>query len=443
MDTRKNLMEKAYTLDVIERSIATESGNAYGLFRGLRLSSDFQPVFSLAHGRAVGYEALLRATDPSGIPVAPNDAFRIAHHVDEVALLDRLARAIHVRNFIAQPSAGPSWLFLNVSPYVISTGRRNHGRFFDELLSRYDIPPQRIVVEILESALQSDVPLAPAMDSLRERGFLIAIDDFGAGHSNFDRIWQLKPNIVKLDRSLLKRASGDRLARLILPRITSMLHEAGSLVLMEGVEDESQAMMAMDADADFVQGYFFARPAPVLAPVPAGEVGFDALFNQFQRLATLEHRDYQSELAPYAHALKVASQQLADGVPESAAIAGFLDLPLAERCYLLDGTGHQFGPSLLSNTSRAQADARYAPIADSLGSNFARRHYFRRAILRPGHVHITRPYLSLPTATMCVTVSIAIGSGKASRVLCGDIQWNEVMSTGDRTIDTAVPMASG
>ena len=435
-------METAYTLDVIERLIAIDSGNAYGTFRDLRLSSHFQPVFSLAHGRAVGYEALLRAAGPDGNPVAPYDAFRIAHHVDEVALLDRLARAIHVRNFMAQPS-GSSWLFLNVSPHVISTARSRHGRFFDDLLSSCNIPPQRIVVEILESSLQSDVPLAAAMDSLRERGFLIAIDDFGAGHSNFDRIWQLKPNIVKLDRSLLQRASGDRLARLILPRIASMLHEAGSLVLMEGVENESQAMMAMDADTDFVQGYFFARPAPILAPAPAGAVGFDTLFDQFQRLATLEHRDYQSELAPYARALQVAAQQLVDGEPAAAAFAGFLVQPMAERCYLLDGTGHQVGPSILSNTSRAQTDARYAPIADSLGSNFARRHYFRRAILRPGHVSITRPYLSLPTAMMCVTVSIAIGSGNGSRVLCGDIQWNEKLSTGDRSIDTAIPMPSG
>jgi EAL domain-containing protein (putative c-di-GMP-specific phosphodiesterase class I) len=432
-----------HTLKDVETALATAAPDTTGIFDGLRLASAFQPVFSLAHGRAVGHEALLRATDAAGKPVPPLDAFRKATQSGHTVLLDRLSRAIHVRNFTTRSQGGSGWLFLNVSPQAIVEGRLYHAPFFADLLASSGIPPHRIVIELLESSLDQRTELDSSVNFFRELGCLIAIDDFGAGHSNFDRIWEFKPDIVKLDHSLVQLAYRDPLVRGLMPRISSMLHESGALVLMEGVETESQAMIAMDADVDFVQGYYFARPAPGLVTEPTGGASFDTLFDVYRRLSLLEQRDYQAEVSQYARAIDVVARRLRAGETLEAAAARFLELPMAERCYLLDRRGRQAAPALLAPRAQAQADPRFLPVNNVSGSNWARRHYFRRAIARPDQVHLTRPYLSLATAALCVTVSISIRVGDELSVLCGDIAWNEKMSSGDRSIDTALPTLPG
>src|SRR5262245_30233830 len=344
----------ALSLSAVESAVVTEPPYTRGVFQDLRLSSHFQTVFSLAHGRSVGYEALLRATRRDNRPTPPLDAFGIAERSGQIVLLDRLARAIHARNFAAQPS-GESWLFLNIHPHVIVHGLLHHGPFFADLLQSCGITPYRVVIEVLEAALLEDAPLSDSLAYYRGLGCLIAIDDFGAGHSNLDRIWRLKPDIVKLDRALVSQAAEDRTARLMLPRVVAMLHEAGSLVLMEGVETETQAMIAMDAEADFVQGNFFAQPAPELAAVPRGGASFEALYNQFHRLAALEHLDYQSEVDPYAQALVAVAERLEAGQPLAEAAAPFLDLPHSDRCFVLDRLGQQFGGSALARGAMAAA----------------------------------------------------------------------------------------
>jgi hypothetical protein len=73
----------------------------------------------------------------------------------------------------------------------------------------------------------------------------------------------------------------------------------------------------------------------------------------------------------------------------------------------------------------------------------SKRHYFRHAMAKPGTVHVTRPYLSLATAALCVTVSIAIQAEGGRRVLGGDLHWNERPAAGDRSIDTVLRSKQG
>ncbi|MDR8045831.1 EAL domain-containing protein, partial [Burkholderia cenocepacia] len=91
----------------------------------------------------------------------------------------------------------------------------------------------------------------------RTHGFLIALDDFGAGQSNIERIWQLNPDIVKLDRIMLSHAAHRTGLTAILLGLVTLLHEAGKLVLVEGIETEHEAQIALSCEADFVQGYYF------------------------------------------------------------------------------------------------------------------------------------------------------------------------------------------
>src|SRR5207247_4642450 len=95
-------------------------------------------------------------------------------------------------------------------------------------------------------------------------GCLIVIDDFGAGYSNFDRIWRLWPDIVKIDREMTRRVTIEPLARRMFTGIISVLREAGALVCVEGIETEAEALCAIDANADLMHGKCCAAARAVL-----------------------------------------------------------------------------------------------------------------------------------------------------------------------------------
>lgn len=403
--------------------IRVENGRASADYASFRLGSHFQPIFSVAHSRIVGYEALMRAQDGRGKPVPPLEVFGRSSDFFSTLMLDRLSRTVHVQNFQSQNEAD-GWLFLNINAQVFLESM-NQDDFFDELLASTGFPAHRVVTEILEQGVMDEVRLVEAVQFFRNKGFLIALDDFGAGHSNFDRIWSLQPDIVKLDRSMIARAGTSLRIRRMMPVMVSLLHEAGSLVLMEGVETESEALIAMDADADFVQGYYFARPGADLPPADASRELFDHLWQDFKEVTLPEVSGQKQEIGPYRNAIGYAASLLESGIPLAQAAGGFLQLPGAERCFLLDGEGRQIGHNIINDRHPPAVDKRYAPLINADGANWSRRYYFRRALDHAGKVQVTRPYLSITGANQCITVSIGTHLNGEMLVLCGDVNWRD------------------
>ena len=261
-----------------------------------------------------------------------------------------------------------------------------------------------------------------------ERGFLIALDDFGAGHSNVERIWQLNPDIVKLDRSLLAPGAIRPQGSSILPGLVALLHEAGKLVLIEGVETESEAHMALACDADLVQGFFFGRPGAATVDASASAALISELIERNRHLTgTREKRD-ASRLAPYIRAFERAAERLSAGEPLDEVCWNFLSLDHAARCFLLDENGRQSERNVVLRADRAVQMSRFLPLSDAKGASWLRRPYFRSAIREPQRVQVTRPYLSINEATMCVTLSIATRVGDRLCVLCADIDWQGEMA---------------
>jgi len=248
-------------LQQVSRALVPGLTGMVGHHADLTLHSAFQPILDLRDGRNIGFEGLVRVLRAEGGSVTPLALFDLARDEAELVHVDRLCRALHVCNFV-RLDAGDGLLFLNVNP-VVSIRGRFFGPFFEEFLSQVGLPPERVVIEILEGSVLDDQQLADSIAFYRERGCLVAIDDFGVGHSNFGRIWQIKPDIVKLDRSMLTFARANECARRALPSLVTILREAGCLVIVEGVEDEFEAMLALESRADFAQGYFFGFPAVV------------------------------------------------------------------------------------------------------------------------------------------------------------------------------------
>lgn len=231
-------------------------------WQGLTLSTHFQPIFAVKGAACAGYEALMRATDRDGGPVRPDRLFERAFAAGDGVLLDWVCRAMHLRRF-ATLDPGERTLFINVHPEAAVRDVRCT-RELDHLIRFYGLTPQRVCVEIVERHCADDGLLREAVAAYRALGATIAMDDFGIGASNFDRVVALHPEVVKIDRSILAGAVGDAKARRMLPSIVGLLHEAGAAVTIEGIESADEAAIAVDSGADQLQGYHFAVPAPVL-----------------------------------------------------------------------------------------------------------------------------------------------------------------------------------
>lgn len=391
-------------------------------FDGLILTSAFQPIFSIAHQRPVGYEGLLRAYDVEGRQLQPNRVFSRPSNSRENLELDRVCRKLHADNFAMQDTEG-CWLFLNLNSQCLVTERPDAG-FMRELISRSGIPSRRIVIEILESEIDDRAYLRQLIEHFRGLGCLIAIDDFGAGHSNFDRIWELQPDIVKIDRNLVKQASKSLKVERILTGIVSLIHETGSLVVMEGVENEKEALVAVSSNADMVQGFYFGRPASMITDNQFGKK-MNALLSQ-KNSATCQ---YSRRMQEQFQLFKERYQQEVDRLREYKNIEQCGDAVFQDervvRCFLLDQFGYQKGRSLYPPKFSSRLDIRFAPLLAGENANWSHRHYHHRAIHNPGVIQISRPYLSVAGSHMCVTVSKAIEVDGEMLVFCCDLDWTD------------------
>lgn len=235
-------------------------------FIGLHLNSVFQPIVDLQRNVPLGYEALLRATDQKGNAVAPPAAFRQAEVSERLVKFDRLCRTLHTLNFLNM-GKGSGLLFLNVHPELL-VAVNSHGKVFEQVLHQHDVSTHDVVIEIHESAVSEEKLLAAAIANYRERGYKIAIDDFGKEHSNLERLWTLAPEYVKLDGGIIQQAEFNPRLQRILPKLVEIINELDAQVIIEGVETPAQLWLAQQAGVHLVQGYQIGRPASALSWSP-------------------------------------------------------------------------------------------------------------------------------------------------------------------------------
>lgn len=413
-----------YNFNVINNRISpANEGRVTGSFRDHTIASAFQPIFSLSHRNPVGYEALCRARSADGSVVSPFLLFGQAQSEADNVLLDRLCRAVHVQNFSAC-SDKKSWIFLNVNPLITVVGK-NYGSFFRDMLEHNNISPNRVVIEILEQNIHDESILSAAVNYYKELGCLVAIDDFGAAHSNFDRIWNIRPDIVKFDRSIIVQAEVSHVVRKALPSLVSLIQEIGSITLMEGVETEQQALIAIDSNVDLVQGYYFGYPKEALVDPIEKENNLSRLCHRHAKIAADERKKYRSTVDGCLVEFRLLLEKIKSGLADPAqSCDALLALSRVRRIYFLDDRGYQIGKNITTQQMRDYADPRYKPLSEATDANWSRRYYFRSAMLNPGEIQISRPYRSLVGQHQCITLSSLIDSPPGKLVACIDLDWS-------------------
>lgn len=212
----------------------------------------YQPIWSLEENRPIGFESLSRF---AARPVRPPDQwFGEAAEIGRGVELELLA----IRQALAAIPAFPEDVYLSInaaSDTVLSP-------LFAETLAGH--PLERIVLEITEHDCIDDFEaLEAAVAPLRARGLRLAVDDAGAGHSGLQQILKMRPDLIKLDRSLIEGIGEDPGRRALAAALNMFARETGSRLIAEGVETEAELAMLRALGMDKVQGYLLGRPAPL------------------------------------------------------------------------------------------------------------------------------------------------------------------------------------
>jgi EAL domain-containing protein (putative c-di-GMP-specific phosphodiesterase class I) len=227
------------------------------------LTMAFQPIVSARTSQVFGYEALLRTADPD-LP-HPGAMLDAAERLASIHKLSRRIRALTAAHF---DGAGPELGLLFVNVHATD--------FVDRELAAPDAPlaalAERVVFEVTERASIDEIPdIRARVDDLRGRGYRIAIDDLGAGHSRSNMFRSLGTDFVKLDMSLVRGIEDMAAKRELVASIIRACKAQEIQVVGEGVETAEECRVLIDLGCDLLQGYYFARPGPPFPTVDRGE----------------------------------------------------------------------------------------------------------------------------------------------------------------------------
>lgn len=250
---KKDLQEMLY-LDLDDFGLETEQHEILSHFIGLRLQSEFQPIQDIRSPNiTLGFEAILRpAIGDNAVNVA--FAFSLAEKQGKLVKLDRVVRTLHLLNYLHLPS-NRGLLFVRVHPNLLANVT-SHGKVFERILHTRSIPTRQVVIEIADSQGLDDALLVKAVRNYRDCGYRIGLDIYGCRRSNFDRIWKISPDYVKLDARIITRAQNNIRAQRILPKLIGTIQNLKAQVIVSGIASEAQYNIAKESGAVLLQGNF-------------------------------------------------------------------------------------------------------------------------------------------------------------------------------------------
>jgi len=227
-----------------------------------QLTLYYQPKVQLSTECVAGVEALLRWKHPRRGLLCPSEVLCVA---EASSLIDDLTRWVidhALEQWVIWDRAG-----LDI-PVGVNVSARNLRlptlpNTVGDALVRWSVPSSRLQIEITETAVVEDIPVARGVLSELERmGVSVAIDDFGTGQACLNRLNVLSLSELKLDRPLIEGIEHNEKQQAMVEALVQMGHNLGLRVIAEGVESRAGLAVLLELRCDEVQGYFLSRPLP-------------------------------------------------------------------------------------------------------------------------------------------------------------------------------------
>ncbi|MDR3122723.1 MAG: EAL domain-containing protein [Treponema sp.] len=338
----------------------------------------FQPIVSADTGKIYSYEALGRYSGEDGQVCSLGSFFEDAATTHEDALrVDRRIRRLAMEQF-ARESSG-ELLFINIrlqwiSHYVNDLKNLPTLAWAKELA----VAPEQLVIEITEDEFNGgDESYLNVLRYYKENGCKIAIDDYGKGASNIDRLAQIRPDIMKIDMDCVHRAEDSFHHHEYLKSIAIFAESVGIEVLYEGIETRRQLEICLDSQGKYYQGYLLSRPGPSIAAMRADRALFSEIFESVitkfkKKVIDSNHlRDWlETNLNRY-----IAEHPPAEAADMDDYLAALLrTLPkTVKRIFLCNWQGAQIS----YNVERRERGIKFL---DYRGKNWAWRGYYQKAL---------------------------------------------------------------
>lgn len=222
----------------------------------------FQPIMDIKRKRLSRAETLLRFYDDKMGFVSP---------AEFIPLLEESGLIIPVGKWVLEQAAIACSKVQKVIPdFKISVNLSYiqvlKGNVLDEIVEvadKYHLDKKSILVELTESGfLESDANFINFCQGLKQHEILLALDDFGTGYSNFHYLYNINPNIIKIDRSFTLKALQNDYEYNLLKHMADMTHSIDLNFCIEGIETQEELDKICGIEPDYIQGYYFGKPCP-------------------------------------------------------------------------------------------------------------------------------------------------------------------------------------
>lgn len=386
----------------------------------------FQPIISVTKSAVIGFESLCRGRcKHCGRLIPPFELFGKLKDENELFTLDLKAREVAIKQFDrALAENSELLLFLNFDANLIEQ-RIDSPDTILAFCEGTNVKPHNLVIEVTESKPCNIDRLVEFVESSRKAGFLIALDDVGTGYSNFDRISAIKPDIIKLDRSIIENLDKDYHKKVIFRSMTRLAGKIGILLLAEGVEKEEEVTYSLELGADLLQGFYFARPGELnnelIEPLKNKISHMESRYRDFK----IERiRDMRGKHKVYAEVMNEITNSLNNAIEGEFddLLAKYVDTQdFMESLYILNGDGIQITHSHL-NCILCMVKPKIYKIFKK-GDIHYYKEYFYLLWERVLDKFTTDTYFSHITGGLCKTISQRFRSkDEKDYVLCMNIR---------------------
>jgi len=387
----------------------------------------FQPVVSIQKKSVVGLEAQGRGIDPGNRkPIEPEALSQMAGTAEQNLSLDRLFRHKGLEGFKEIQSKMPGLvLFQGVETSVLTKDVVGSGHLLQKVRS-LRLDPNSIVIELSWSPTMDLEAVKRFMESYRKMNFLFALRDLDISRESLDRVFQLNPDVFKLSPDLVNGVSKDSYKRNGLKSLVSLSHRMGGLVIANGVENEEDALAALEMGADMLQGGYFSKAQRSEASSTLGlKARIFFVASRFKRVLTErigrdKDRKTQYERVTSEIAARCSSRDVFDYEDRFKEILRLY--PQVECVYLLNQDGAQVTETFCNERKMAERK-KYLFQPAPKGADHSLKEYYYELIYGGADRHFTEPYVSLASGNLCVTASVLLrdvgldGPG----ILCFDI----------------------
>ncbi|HCB92362.1 MAG TPA: histidine kinase [Selenomonas sp.] len=223
-----------------------------------------QPVYNIEKNHIVSAEALVRWMHPTDGVISPGKFIPIFERNGFIVRLDRFVWESVCRFLHDRRQRGEEIVPVSVNVSRLNFYNRDLLEFLLGLLEKYDLEAYMLKLEVTESAY-TDNPyqLCSIINSFREHGFPVLMDDFGSGFSSLNMLKNLPMDVLKIDMGFVQELESSERANIVMKGIVNLAKELNMGVIVEGVETKRQLDLLAAIGCDEIQGYYFSRPLPV------------------------------------------------------------------------------------------------------------------------------------------------------------------------------------